>query len=568
LAFAAAAFGLTVAPALAATPSVAPPSLQTPPPNIAPQLPPNLGAGLPHLGGTGTEGALPAMCIQVGTTGITGATAFPPALLNRYLASMAGHTVTLQSIEAVRLSLLALYRDHGYLLTTVSLSIDAQHNVQFVVVEGYIANVKLSQDIGPAGKLVLGILNHVTAQRPVTEAALERWLLLAQQVPGISVHAVLESDSDTSGALTLVAEVTHQASSGLITADDRGFKSTGPQEGLVVADLNSLTALGEQTEVSLFRTSGDTDNFGQASESVFIGTDGVRLKLYAGDGLAEPGGVLRQAEYKSRLEVAGALISYPLLLRRGQSLTIAGHFDALQGEVFTGGARSSYDSVRAGRVSLNYLSDDLWAGPARPALNQIYLQESQGLPIFGASPDGRPIGQGGRDDEKLDFWKLNGSISRAQTFYTTPWLGSLALRGEAGGQYSSDILPSAEEFDLGGNHFTRGFYSGDVAGDKAAYATVELELNRGANFDVLSVPVSLGAQFYTFYDWGESWSNLSQDLNHRLESAGGGVRLGITRYAEVDGEVVHRLTTRLDAADTNSLPLSETVIYWGVTARY
>jgi hemolysin activation/secretion protein len=80
--------------------------------------------------------------------------------------------------------------------------------------------------------------------------------------------------------------------------------------------------------------------------------------------------------------------------------------------------------------------------------------------------------------------------------------------------------------------------------------------------------VDLGAQFYTFYDWGETWETLRSDLRHRIESAGGGVRLGLTRYLELDGEAVERLTTHLDPASPTTAPVSETVIYWGVTARY
>ena len=77
-----------------------------------------------------------------------------------------------------------------------------------------------------------------------------------QQIPGVSVQAVLQAETDDPGALTLVAEVSKQNVSGLITADNRGFDETGPAEGLLVADLNSMTAMGDQTEVSLFHTSG------------------------------------------------------------------------------------------------------------------------------------------------------------------------------------------------------------------------------------------------------------------------------------------------------------------------
>ena len=61
-----------------------------------------------------------------------------------------------------------------------------------------------------------------------------------------------------------------------------------------------------------------------------------------------------------------------------------------------------------------------------------------------------------------------------------PWDGaSVGLMGLFTGQWSGDILPPSEQFYLGGSQYTRGYYSGQVPGDKALAATVELQLNTG-----------------------------------------------------------------------------------------
>ncbi len=540
----------------------------SPLPHIAPQSPPQLGAGLPNFQTPSAEGKLPKAMIRVGSVTVIGATAFAPARLDALTAGLAGQVVTLQKIEAARRALLELYRSHGFILTTVSLDIDAAGNVRFIVIEGRIVAVKLSRDIGPAGTMVLRFLDHLTAERPLREASLERWLLLAQQVPGVSVHAVLQSGSDDPGALTLVAEVSKQSVSGVVTADNRGFKEAGPVEGLAVADLNSMTAQGDQTEISMFHTDSGTDNFGQIAESFFVGNDGLRLKFYGGAGRANPDGVLGSVHYQSSITVFGGMASYPLILRRNQALNLMLHFDGVENAINIAGIPTSYDSLRMARLGGQYAWQDLWAGDARDALSVLNLQASEGVPYFGASPDGRTAPPAGRSDEKIDFWKLNGSISRTQTLFS-PFAGaSVALRTEAGGQYATDILPSEEEFYLGGNRFTRGFYSGEVVGDKALYATAELQFNTGYDFSLFNQNIEMGAQFYGFYDWGETWSNLRTDLGHRISSVGGGVRLGLTRYLEVDGEVTERLTTQLEPAATKLMPLAQTVVYWGVTARY
>jgi len=536
--------------------------------HIAPVTPPPLGRGLPNFQTPSTEGTLPAVMIPVGSVTIIGATAFSSVQLDALTAGIAHRQVPLSRLESARRGLVALYRDRGFVLSTVSMDIDAQGNVRYIVTEGHIVAVLLSQNIGPVGNLVLAFLDHLTDERPVSEASLERWLLLAQQIPGISVHAVLQSDSDDPGALTLVAEVSRQTISLLGTADNRAFPETGPAEGLGVVDFNSFTALGDQTEISLFHTSGNTDNFGQAAESFFIGKDGLRLRLYGGAGRAWPSGTLREADYQNSIEVFGAALSYPVLLRRNQSLNLSLHFDGTDNLASTEDLRAGSDNVRAVRLFSQYAWQDLWLGDSRSGISVINFGESEGLPILGAAPDGRAVGVSSRFDEKTDFWKLNFSISRIQTLLNPFPQSTVALRLEAGGQYTDDILPSAEEFELGGSRFTRGYYSGEVTGDTALYATAELQFNTGARFNILALPVDLGAQFYSFYDYGESWSNLTSDLNHRLASAGLGVRLGITQQIEIDGEMDKRLVTQLDAADPNNPPLSGTAIYWGATVRY
>jgi hemolysin activation/secretion protein len=536
--------------------------------HILPPKAPPLGGAIPSLQPLGTEGPVPNVNIPVRSATVIGASVFPASMLDAYTNGLSGNLVPLAKIEASRRALVTLYRDHGFILTTVTLDINSTGDVRFIVTEGRIVTVKLSQDIGPAGTMILTFLNHLTEGGPVTEAALERWLLLAQQVPGVSVHAVLQADPGDPGALTLIAEVSKQDVSALVTADNRGFVDTGPAEGLAVVDLNSVTQFGDQTEVSLYHTSGNTDNFGQISTSAFIGADGLRIRLYGGAGRSNPSGPLREIGYQSSLSVFGAQLAYPLILRRNQALTLTLHFDAIENYITALGTSATSDNLRIARFATQYAWQDLWAGDTRDALNIANAQFSQGIPAFGASPDGRSAPPAGRAGEKIDFWKLNGSLSRTQTLFSPLPATTLALLLQAGGQYTSDVLPSEEEFYLGGSRFTRGYYSGEVEGDSGAYATSELQLNTGDNVTAFNHEFDVGAQFYMFYDWGETWSNTKADPNERLASFGGGVRLALTRSIEVDGEAVRRLVTQLAPPSTGVRPLSDTILYWGVTVNY
>ena len=85
------------------------------------------------------------------------------------------------------------YREDGYILTVVHGQFERSNGrIVFVIqaVEGYIGDVKLDGDIGPAGALVYRMLKKLTDKRPVNNSDLERALLLANDVPGVTVKAV------------------------------------------------------------------------------------------------------------------------------------------------------------------------------------------------------------------------------------------------------------------------------------------------------------------------------------------------------------------------------------------
>ena len=63
------------------------------------------------------------------------------------------------------------------------------------------------------------------------------------------------------------------------------------------------------------------------------------------------------------------------------------------------------------------------------------------------------------------------------------------------GQWSDNILPPAEQFYLGGSRFTRGYYAGQVPGDKALAATTELQLNTGFETTLFDKSFDISTQY-------------------------------------------------------------------------
>jgi len=541
----------------------------SPIPRALPAAPPAVGPGqgaLPPV----APGAVPAVNVGVNAVRIDGATAYSGPQTAGITAGLVGPATPLARIEAARAALLNLYRNDGFALTTVTATVDPRGVLRFVVTEGRITEVKLEGDIGPAGTQVLRFLNHLTQVRPIDNATLERWLLLAQDVPGVALRAVLRPSAAEPGALTLVAQVERQAIAGLLSIDNRAFRLTGTEEGLVLLDFNSFSEFGERTEATFYHTNGNTQNFGQVTSEAFIGGSGLRVRLYGGYGEANPSGFLRDVRYRGTTTVFGGSATYPLIRARQQTLNLAFYLDAIETKITTGDAGSGSlqtgrDSLRVARLGLDYALQDGLAGDDRPAINAVAVRLSQGIPSLGATGNGDPGAT--RAGERVDFTKLVLDASRVQTLFR-PWDdATVALKGRVIGQVSGQVLPPSEKFFLGGAEFNRGFYAGEVTGDRALVWQLELQLNTTYDVQAFGRSLNLAAQFYAFYDRGETWEKQAADANARLSSMGLGLRLNVTKYTEFDVEGVHR-NTRQVRSGANVSPLKADAAYWRVITRF
>ena len=559
------------------------PGMQPPPALLVPQGSPLDRSRAPALPATApglqperlpsAAAFAPGMSARIGTVGVIGASVYPQAELSAMTAGLTGPSVTFSRVEEVRQGLLARYRADGFLLTTVSSALDRNGNLRINVVEGYIADVKLQGDIGAAGTQVLRFLNRLLEERPIRISTLERYLLLATDIPGVTVRSVLRPSADDPAAVTLVAQVSRKAFDGVYVADNRSFKQTGPEQMLGVVGFNSFSQFGERTELSILHSFNNTQTFGQAATEFFVGASGLKVRVYGGVGGVNPSDSLRVLGYDGRTRVFGVQASYPIIRSREQSLFAVMALDAIESEIHTDtgplniATRASFDSLRILRVGFDYNLQDNLLGGDRTGVNTASLRLSRGLNSLGATQPGDP--QAARPGERTDFFKANAEITRTQTLYRPFEDASVALYGLVAGQVSASVLPPAEKFFLGGIRYNRGFYSGEVTGDNAVTASVELQFNSLIPVTGGGTSIMVGSQFYGFYDWGETWQLQRSDATNRLlRSAGGGWRGQITQYLTTEVEGVHRFTRSPEGTSATVKPLKADAAYWRVVVRF
>ena len=522
-------------------PEVAPPAAIPPAPPVAP-----LPEGPP---------------VRVDAVRVEGVTVYPPEAVASLYADVVGATVPRTHLDAVVEDLQTKYRADGYILTVVRSELQSVNGrTVFVLraIEGYISTVKLDGDIGPAGTLVYEFLEHLTSIRPVNNADLERYLLLSQDIPGVSVRAVLRRTTEP-GAIELVAQLSRKPFSALAQYDNLGSNEAGPNEMLLRGATNSFTRFGEQLEAIFYNTFNREELFGQLNASTFLGSDGLRLAGYWGRGNSLPGGALAGTGFIGNYTIAGLDLAYPVIRSRRLNLTPDIAFDYYDSTVDVNGLSSGQPTqFSSGHLRMLRVGGALDFQDAAiadlPAANLALLKVSQGLPGLGASssqeePSHQPI-----LGNRTDFTKFAGELTRVQNLASFGDV-STALKLTLGGQYSGDILPPSEKFFCCGLRWSRGYFYGQVTGDRGVGTGAELQLNTGfTDVPILAPGHRLDVQFYGFYDFGRFYNLAPGAFNQTVDSFGIGARSNLTSWMFVDLAGVRRLTTRPNGANVSKLP--------------
>lgn len=548
------------APALAQTaPTVAQtaPVLQAPPGPLTrpPQQQVEPGT-IPAPSAPGATGVPPgAERVQVTPVAIDldGNTVYSQADLAPFFQPLIGKTTTAAEIFQLAAKIERKYHDDGYFLAQVVVPPQrvADGRVRLRVYEGAISNVVVEGDVGPVIEQARAYLNKIGSKQAVNLRDIERYLLLTQDIPGIKTRAVMRPGKEP-GVSELVVQLTRKWGDLLDQVDNRGSKFTGPVQNLLIGGLNSFTQFGERLEGTYFTTFDRESNFLQATGSFLVGSEGLRMRGYFAKGWINPGEQIAATGYAGRLTLFGLSAAFPVIRSRNLNFNVTGGFDYYRSIVDTSAGRLNSTDLRMLRLGADASYRDEFNG-----VTYGNIRLSKGLATLGASQRGDPLmARQGSDPE---FFKVQGEISRLQGVYAEPGF-SVNVFGTFGWQYTNDVLPSSEKFFLGGDRFGRGYYSGQVTGDRAVAGSIELQVNvvipsgdvdsSIAATDAAGLPV----QFYGFFDYGRAWNLLATETRAiTARSVGGGVRVSVLDHMQVEVEGVRRLDLGVDGAAASPL---------------
>lgn len=433
----------------------------------------------------------------------------------------------------------AILRRQGYLATVEIPEQSLSDGVpDFNVVFGKLTSVRVRGDAGPSERLVAGYLEKLTTQDVFNTNAAERYLLLADDLPGVDVRLSLRPAAEGAPG-DLVGEVAVLRQRGMIdfNLQNLGSDAIGRYGGVLRGEIYDLTGLGDRTSVALFSTIDFVEQQTvQIGHDFRLGSEGLRLGGQFTWSTVNPSVGLAGFDVEAETIFASLFASYPLQRTRHHSLFAEAGFDYVDQEVLLNAIGLTEDKVRVAYARLAGEWTDqasLVRGggytPFEPKLRLRYGVEARhGLNVFGASPDCRPnliacLFGGIVPPSRIEadpsplLVRFNADIE-----YRPQPLLAFVLETQA--QVSGDPLPAFEELAAGNFSIGRGYDPGAVLGDSGFLSAFELRYGTLAP----STVDGFAFQPYLFTDLAVVWNEdpSRQPTNpDRLWSAGGGLRV-------------------------------------------
>ncbi len=458
------------------------------------------------------------LCFVLDNLEIDGISAYNEQSLRPLYASRLGTEICLDDLYRIATRLTQKYRNDGYILTQVYVppqTIDGG-TAKLSVLEGYLESVSVEAGTNVKESemgLIRSYAGGIETGGALNAQELERYLLLINDLPGLSARSVLGASETTTGAATLRIIVERDSYDAFWSVDNHGSRYLGPIQGIGAVSVNSYFGWNERItgQVAAAPFGGEL-LYGFLGYEMPVNRLGTKVDFGYSQTATEPGYTLEEFDVKGQSRNFTARITHPFVRSREQNLYAYTMLDWRDVTSKNNLEPTREDRIRAVRAGTTYeFLDTFW----KVGVNSINLELSQGLNVFGATEKGdinisRTFGD-------PQFTKLNAEIQRLQGL-----TDNINLLLKARGQWANAALLSSEEFGVGGTDIGRAYDPSEIIGDEGIAGKAELQWNRPYQWDMVQ-----DYQLFTFLDSGRVWNKdatTSATKTDTATSAGFGVR--------------------------------------------
>ena len=457
------------------------------------------------------------------------ATVIPPTV-QKLIQATIGKKLSFTEIQQLATQIEQTYRNAGYLLIQVILppqEIDPKSGViQLDVINGQIEKVIFEGDDPHGAKNQLQrYAEQIEVEDPISYHSIDRFLVLANNLPGIDVSATLAPNKSTPGGADLIVHVEQTRFSSFINTNNRGTSNIGPYQTSIGASTYDVFGADSFTLVGASTINGFMKEmqYGSASYDIVFDPYATEINPNITRTLTSPAGNL------SSLEIDGQSIKYdlgvyqPLYTSTDQNFTLQSDFYHIESQNDSLGTQLYNDKVTAMSLGLNY------QGAFWQTYHDITFSTTVGLPVLDVP---NTLDNPSINNAKTTFVHLN--LLSSQIHYLTQQI-SVGLNSQF--QYSPQTLVSSEQIGFGGQQFGQAFDPYIISGNSGAMGSLSLryDLPLAWGFTQLQPNIfyDAGAVFYTPADGASSRAS--------AQSAGVGMNMIWSKYVNMSFTVAKPL---------------------------
>lgn len=492
-----------------------------------------------------TAPARPTLRLPDGTTlrvdgfKITGNTLISTEVLQPLLKEWEGKTLDLAGLNEASGVLTRYYQARGFILSYAYLPAQKVENnvVEIAILEGRVGGVQVvvAQDVRLDDQVIQAHIGSSANAQPAHKDALERKLLLLNEIPGVVARAAFTPGAEAGSSDMVVSVVEDAPLASSVYVNNYGSGATGEYRVGAQFQLHDVFGVGDSTQL------GATWSFGGGLASGNIETN----MPWGGNGLSVHAGVSH--------------LTY-VLQQSFSDLGARGVADSVHAGVWYALQRSAYDNITL-RSDLRYsgLQDQL-------SVVAIDNRKSSNALTLGVNADSADdFFGGGRARSQISYQLGNLQIdSGSDTALTAGNFGKWVLEASREqrltqnsifyarvmAQQADKNLDSSEKLALGGPNAVRAYSPGELSVDDGAMLTLEYRLQFPMHGGILTGQL--------FADYGTGSINHSPLLGVTDNTASlNGTGIGMSWRNSADLEVSLTLAwrgARLPSADGERQP--------------
>lgn len=461
---------------------------------------------------------------------LSGSSAFPQADLLALLSAYVGRELDLAGLQAAADVITHYYRTHGYFVARAYLPAQdiSDGIVEITILEGRIGSLKI--EVPPGSRIRAATVEGIAAAAQaggtvIEQGAIERSLLLIQDLPGVNVQAALSPGSEVGTSDLRISATDQPLFSGAVDVDNYGNRFSGENRLGATLYLNNPSGYGDLASLRV-TTSGLTDT-ARIGYLIAVGANGLKLGGSYNAVRYELGSDFEPLGAYGDAQDASLLAQYPLVRSRALDVNLTGLFAARHFFDATVVGTTSDRKTRSFNLGLSGDLRDGWGGG--------------GLNYYAVSATGGELDLGGWAPSQLvdsltrksdgNYSKLNYFVSRLQalTATTTAYFSF-------SGQAASKNLDSSEQFTLGGPTAVRAYPTGEAVGDEGWLLNAELRWDFMPNWQ-LSGFIDHGRIQLHHSTW-TGWQFGNADLPNAYSLSGAGVGLTYSRPGDLSVRMV------------------------------